>query len=171
MASSPSGQDVLRVAIGSATVLPLAKAVPNKATRKADPAGIYVFHNHQDGVSLGMELAENGKVTAALAVCSPRDQFSKKKAQKILRGRLASKRFVSTDKSNVVLTFPLGTYKGDRFKDDVFQPSLEFVRDNAYLFLARDSSSDRRHANGRFLLRKLVNEIITIISYDQAHLV
>ena len=139
--------------------------------KKADPAGIYVYHNTDDGVSLGMELADDGKVTAALAVCSPRDSFGKKRAQKILRGRLAGKRFVSTDKSRVVLTVPLGTYKGGKFKDEVFQPALEFIRDNAYLFLVRASSSAGHYGNQRELLRKLVSEIVRIRSYDQAHLI
>jgi hypothetical protein len=139
--------------------------------RKADPAGIYVYHNTDDGVSLGMELAGDGKVTVALAVCSPRDNFSKKKAQQVLRGRLRVRRFTSTDKSRVVLTAPLGTYKGGRFKDEVFEPVMEFVRDSSYLYLARDVSSDRRRASNRRLLRGLVSEIIRIRSADQAHLV
>jgi len=138
-----------------------------KTTRKADPAGIYTYHNTDDGISLGMQLATNEKVTVALAVCSPRDQFSRKKAQKILRARLAKKRFTSTDPKRVVLTFPLGSYKGGKFKDEVFQPALEFVRDNAYLFLIRedDIGSQRKY------LKKFVDEIIKIRIYDQAHLI
>lgn len=107
----------------------VAVAIPPTPT-KASPDGIYVYHNTDDEVSLGVELDE-GVVTGALAICSPKDQFSKKKAQLILRNRLDKKRFN-------FLTFPLGRYSGKTFKDDVFIPLMNHVRDKFHHFVLEE---------------------------------
>ena len=138
---------------------------------RAHPTGVYVYHNANDGVAVALELGVGGGVTAALAVCSPRDQYSKTRAQQILRARLATRRFTSTDPARVALTFQLGVYKGTKFKDEVFTPIMDYVRDNAYLFMAQYRLGlTAGRTNRRELLRGFVQEIIKIRSYDQAHL-
>jgi len=136
-------------------------------TRK-DPTGIYVFHNTSDGVSLAVQLEQGGLVTGALAVCSPRDNFSKRKAQEILRNRLRVRRF----NGRLGLTFPLGTYQGDDFKTDVFLPLLKYVRDNAYLFLVRGETGTgpKGRVDQRQLLRNLAEELCDIRNAPESHL-
>ena len=148
------------------TPTPEAATVEAPSTRR-DPAGIYTYLDGNQGVALALELGSDGAVTAALAICSPRDQFSRKRAQKILRARLATRRFKSTDKSRVVLTFKLGTYEGAKFKEEVFAPIMDYVRETAYLYVPRN---DERRYNRRKLLREFVEQITKIRLYDQAHL-
>lgn len=95
-----------------------------KTPTRTSPNGIYVYHNTEAKVSLGVELAD-GVVTAALAVCNPKDQFDKKVAQEVLRRRLRFKR------PNRWSVFSLGDYGGDSFKNDVFIPSMALVRKQA----------------------------------------
>lgn len=90
-------------------------------TKKA-PDGIYVYHDVENKTSLGLEL-NNGVVFGALAVCNPKDQFSKKDAQTILRRRLNFKR---TGRWSVL---DISDYTGDSFKDDVFLPRIQMLRD------------------------------------------
>lgn len=130
---------------------------------KKDPTGVYVVHNTADRLSLAVQLEENGAVTAALAVCSPRDNFSKSKAQKILRNRLRVRRY----NGRLGLTFIVGTYTGSDFKTDVFIPLMKYVRDNSYLFLLRDKTM---RGDQRELLRSLVAELRTIRNHSNAHL-
>jgi hypothetical protein len=132
---------------------------------KANPAGVYVYHNNEDGVSLAVQLEQDGTVTGALAVCSPRDNFSKRKAQLILRNRLRARK---VDRK-LGLTFSLGTYQGTEFKNDVFIPLLKFVRDNAYLFLIRNDGAVAR-GNQRQLLRNLSGELSEIRAFPDSHL-
>jgi len=111
-----------------------------KAPTKKDPYGVYVFHNTEDKVSLGIDYAKDGTVTGALAICSPKDQFSKKKAQLILRNRLKTKRYST-------LTFPMGKYDGNFFKVDVFEPAMVAVRDQIADYLIRGEGAPWGHQN------------------------
>ena len=154
------------VATATSTILhDIRKTTP---TRK-DPTGVYVVHNTEDRLSLAIQLEKDGTVTGALAVCSPRDSFSKQKAQKILRNRLRVRRF----NGRLGLTFPLGSYTGSNFKNDVFMPLLKYIRDNAYLFLIRerdDSTGVQGRGDQRQLLRSLAEELREIRKHPDAHL-
>lgn len=122
------------------------------APTKDSPFGVYVYHNTTDGVSVGVEFEPNGAVTLALAICSPRDNFSKKKAQMILRNRLTVKRFIA----KTPMTVPLPPYTGGSFKDDVFNPIIEFIRDESCdFFLRRGEPGDQRS-----LIRELTTELV-----------
>lgn len=130
---------------------------------KANPAGVYIFHNREDRISLGVQLAADGTATAALAVCAPRDQFSRPRAQYILRARLAA---CKTDRERS-LTFDIGTYKGSEFKNDVFTPMMKYLRDNAYLYLVRGPGSFG-HQNE--LLMDLVAELSGVTEHPSSNL-
>lgn len=139
--------------------------LPARIPTRASPTGVYVYHNTEDGVSLAVELAKDGTVTGALTICAPRDQFSKKKAQLILRGRLAKKRLK-------FLTFPLGRYSGDDFKGEVFTPLMEYIRDSVYTHLIRGAVNHlpREAKDQKANLRYLVGSLQRLRDYSQAHL-
>lgn len=112
--------------------------------------GIYVYHDTVSKVSLGVEL-DNGVVTGALAVCNPKDQFSKKEAQAVLRRRLQFKR------QNRWSVFRLADYNGDFFKNDVFTTYLITVR--TYAGHIVDSGRDNGNLKSNLLiLRGLLQE-------------
>jgi len=122
---------------------------------KANPVGVYTYHNTLDGISLAVELEKGGTVTGALAICSPRDNFSKKKARMILQRRLAKKRFTSDPPR----TFRLGTYEGDSFKTDVFEPLMDYVRDYAFNFFLRKGELGNQNELITQLVGRLVKEV------------
>jgi hypothetical protein len=122
---------------------------------KKSPFGVYVFHDGNNDMSVGVEFDEKSRaVTGALAVCSPRDQFSRKRARQILEARLEKKRFN-------LMTFPLGDFSGDEgdFKGDVFEPIVDYVKMIGYS-VAPTSGSPRR--NRRALLRVFINGIQSV---------
>lgn len=124
---------------------------------KTKPDGVYVFHSAVEGISFGVKL-DGTEVTGALAVCAPRDQFSKKKAQKILRGRLDKKRFG-------LMTFRLGEYEGTAFKKDVFDPLMDYVRVTAkafspYRFMMDGEVEVKRGQSRRRVLRLFSSALV-----------
>ena len=133
---------------------------------KAKPTGMYVYHNTNDELSFGLQLDPDGTVTGALAVCSPRDNFSKKHAWLVLTNRLETRRL----NSRVRLTFSLGKYTGTEFKDDVFTPLMSYVRDNAYLYML-DSFNRSSRMQQNDLLNTFVESIEKIKEHKSSNLV
>jgi hypothetical protein len=130
------------------------------APTRENPTGVYVYHNTEDGLSVAVELADNGDVTLALAICSPRDSFSKKKAQMIMRRRLQKKRFLG----ETPRTIPLPPYTGGSFKSDVFEPIIDFIRDESENFFLRKGERGDQNA----LIRELASELVDVsVEYMQ----
>jgi hypothetical protein len=111
------------------------------APTKANPFGVYVYHNTEDGLSVALDYVKTGEVFMALSICSPNDNFSKKKAQLILRNRLSARRL----DGKLPLTVRLGDYNGSSFKDDVFVPILDFVRDSSFDYFLRGGDHGRQN--------------------------
>ncbi len=141
----------------------LTLSVAEMSPTKVQPAGIYVYHDLRDGISLGLELKEDGTVTGALAVCAPRDSFSRPRAQFILRARLQASK---TERSG--LTFDIGTYNGSEFKNDVFTPLHKYVRDNAYLYLVRKGDG-LLYGNQKVLLQNFIEKLQDIKNQPESN--
>lgn len=129
---------------------------------KVSPTGIYVYHNMEDRISMAIQLRKDSTVTVAFAVCAPRDQFSRPRAQFILRARLEARKV-----NREGLTVDVGTYKGSDFKNDVFTPLQKYLRDNAYLFLVRDPS---QRGDQIQLLQDLVDGIRAIKGHPESRI-
>ena len=138
----------------------LTLTAPIVTPTKASPAGIYVYHNREDMISLGLELAPDGTVTGALSVCSPRDQFSPRKAQFILRERLKA---AKTGRGG--LTFKVGRYVGSEFKNSLFIPMVKTLRDGAENYLVRQDGM-WTWGNQKHLFQNLIRDLLGSISAD-----
>jgi hypothetical protein len=69
----------------------------------------YVQHVHDGVTCVGYQIAETGDLVVGVSFCSPADQFSKKKARMIIKGRMAIGKAVMLpdvgDKSYTVMSY------------------------------------------------------------------
>jgi len=89
-----------------------------------------IFHWAPGRISVGVNIDEENKVTAAIAACHPRDEFTRAMANTILNGRL---NFISglDDKGNFTYSnslLYLGEYSGLTPGKDVYGPVRDFCR-------------------------------------------
>jgi len=69
----------------------------------------YIQHVHDGVTCVGYKIAGAGDLTVGVSFCSPTDQFSKKKARMIIKGRMAIGKIVMLpdvgDKSYTVMSY------------------------------------------------------------------
>lgn len=75
-----------------------------------------IFHRAAARISVGVNISDEGIVTAAVAACHPSDQFRRRIANVKLNGRLDGR------------SEPIGVYDGSTPGEDVYGPIRDVVR-------------------------------------------
>ena len=86
-----------------------------------------------------MLLEEDGEVWTSIALCNDKDQFNKKIARRILRGRLEKKNKILQRGEDFPLVFQAGKYTGTNFKQDVFNPILKKLDNSMFGHIMKES--------------------------------
>ena len=78
-----------------------------------------IYHRANARISVGVDIDEDGIVRAAIAACHRNDEFTRRRANDMLNGRLNSaEEFIE-----------LGVYIGDRPHRDIFAPIRDIFRE------------------------------------------